>query len=275
MTDHEVTRTSDGLVVKRYRPNAGDLPEREWRALRLLHEYAPGLAPEPVAVDLDAVRPSITMSLLPGDALGGKPLTSAEMRAITEALERMHTCVPQDVLAAVPVGSAPPHEALGNITSRLAEQPRPSDDAVVARAYDDSLRWLAGPEANQLLSDEPGRAVLGSGDHNLSNFLWDGDGVRLVDFEYAGRSDRCAEVAELIEHISARCTPDGAWQRLLDELDLSRAERRRLLTIRRLLAMMWLHMLMPGQPGEHRNPPGTLRMQAERTLGLLGSDGLP
>lgn len=268
MTDHEVSRTSDGLIVKRYRPNAGDLPDREWRALRLLHEYAPGLAPEPVAADLDATPPSVTMSVLPGESLGGQPLSPAEMGAIRNALDRMHTCVPQDVIVAVPDGFAP-RQTLGSVTNQLTAQPRPSEDPVVARAYDDSLCWLAGSEAYGLLGDEP-EPVFARSDHNLSNFLWDGDRVRLVDFEYAGRSDRCAEMAQLVEHISARCTPDRAWQGFVDDLELSRAEYQRLRTIRRLFAMSWLHMLMPGQAGDSRNPPGTLRMQAERTLGLLG-----
>jgi len=92
-----------------------------------------------------------------------------------------------------------------------------------------------------------------------------------VDFEYAGKSDRCAEIAELIEHISARCTPDRTWDQLLDELDLSRFEGRRVLTIRRLDAIMWFRMLLPGQPGHSRNPPGTLQMQAQRLLDLLSA----
>jgi aminoglycoside phosphotransferase len=270
VTDHEVSWTSEGFVLKRYRPNAGDLPRREWLALQLLHEYAPGLAPEPIAADLDSGSSSITMSALPGEALGGQPLSTPEMRAITVALDRLHTCVPQEVLADVAWGFDP-SRVLQNITGRLAAQPRPSDDAVVARAYDDALRWLAGPEVNRLLSKEPDAAVLARGDHNLSNFLWDGDRARLVDFEYAARSDRCVEIAELVEHISARCTPDHAWQQFLDELDLSRVERQRLLTIRRLLAMMWLRLLLPGEEGEHLNPPGTLRKQAQRTLGLLSA----
>jgi hypothetical protein len=255
-------------MLKQYRENAGDLSRREWQALQLLHEHAPGLAPAPVEADLDAVPPLITMSALPGEALGGRPLSWPEMRAIREALDQLHTCVPQNVLADVSVRFDPPR-VLGDITNRLAAQPRPSADATVARAYDDALRWLAGPEPIRLLSEEPHRAVLARGDHNLSNFLWDGHRVRLVDFEYAARADRCVEIAELVEHISARCTPDHAWQRFLDELDLSRVERQRLLTIRRLLAIMWLRLMLPGQEGERRNPPGTLRKQAQRSLDLL------
>jgi aminoglycoside phosphotransferase len=271
VTDHVVSRTSDGLMLKQYRPNAGDLPHREWLALQILHEYAPGLAPEPVAADLDATPPSVTMTALPGEALGGQPLSSAELHGIGAALDRMHTCVPQQVLADVRLRAHSPRKALRDTTGRLAAQPRPGNDAVTARAYDEALRWLAEPETYQLLSVEPSRAVLARADHNLTNFLWDGGRVRLVDFEYAGRSDRCDELAELVEHISARCTPDDVWQQFLHELDLSRDERARLLTIRRLLAAMWFFMLLPGQDGARRNPPGTLRKQAQRTLELLGA----
>lgn len=267
VADHEVSWTSDGRVLKRYRHDPGDPPHREWRALRLLHEHAPGLAPEPVAADFKADPPCITMSALPGRALGGRPLSSLETGAIATALHELHTCVPASVLADVPV-SFDPLGALGRIRNGLAAQPRPND-SLVAHACDEGLRWLSGSEANRLLSEEPHRAVFGRADHNLTNFLRDGDRVLLVDFEHAGRSDRGAEMAELVEHISARCTPEHVWQRFLDDMEWSRVERRRLRTIRRLLATMWLSMLLPGQPGARRNPPGTPRMQAERTLRLL------
>lgn len=208
MTSHDISRTSDGLVVKQYGRVERDQPYREWRALRLLHQYAPGLASEPVAADLDAAPPSITMSALAGESLGDHQLSSSKTRAILAALDQLHTCVPRAALAAVPMACNHPRQALSDITSRLAAQPRPSDDAEVARAYDEALRWLSGSEPNRLLGEEPDRPVFARVDHNLSNFLWDGARVRLVDFEYSGHSDRCAEIAELVEHISARCTPD-------------------------------------------------------------------
>jgi hypothetical protein len=269
VTDHKLSWTSDGRVRKQYRPNAGDLPEREWRALVLLHEYAPGLAPAPITADLAADPPSIVMSALPGKPLGGQPLSSSDLGAIATALDRLHTCVPAQVLRDVPTCFGPLPDAVANMRNQLTGQPRPDSDPVVTRAYDESVQWLTATEANQLNESE--RAVLGRADHNLTNFLRDGDRALLVDFEYAGRSDRCAEIAELLEHISARCTPDAVWQRFLDGLDLSKAERQRVRTIRRLNATMWLFLLLPGQAGEHRNPPGTLRKQAQRTLDLLGS----
>lgn len=264
MTNHEFSRAGDGLLIKRYGSDPGDAPHREWRALQILHEYAPGLAPAPIAVDLDAVTPSITMSELPGKALGGRPLSSAQMTAIEVALDRLHTCVPQSVLADVPMCP----RGSGDLVDRLAAQPRPADDAVTARAYDESLRWLSRAEEDSAADVEP---VLGLADHNLTNFLWDGKQIRLVDFEYSGRSDLCFEMAEMVEHIAARCTPDDMWQQFLDRLDLTEVEGRRLLTIRRGHAIMWFFILLPGQAGHDRNPPGTLRKQAERTLDLLNA----
>lgn len=271
VTDHDLVRTPDGLLVKRYRHNDHPMARREWRALTLLHEYEPGLAPEPISVDLDAHRPSITMSILPGDALGDHPLSPPEVGAIAAALDRLHTCVPDKVLADVPPASDDPQQVVGSIAGRLAAQPRPDGDAVITRAYDEALRWLAGPDAKRLVTDEPETPVLARGDHNLTNFLWDGERTRLVDFEYAGRSDRCAEIADLVEHISARITPDETWRQLLEQWDFSPAERRRVQMVRRLYSMVWLLLLLPGQGGEKRNPPGTLRKQAERTLQLLNA----
>jgi hypothetical protein len=271
MTDHELSRTSDGLMLKHYGPNAHDRARREWLSLTVLHKYEPMLAPKPVFVDLEATRPSITMSVLPGDPLGGQALSSPELRAMREALDRLYTCVPREELVALPTCFDAPQRAVGVIAGQLGTQPRPGGDAVVTSAYDEALRWLAGSEADRLQSDEPDTVVLGRGDNNLANFLWDGDRIRLVDFEYAGWSDRCAEIADLIEHISARSTPDETWQQFLDEFDLSPADSRRVLSARRLYSMEWLFLLLPGQAGERRNPPGTLQMQAQRTLDLLNT----
>jgi hypothetical protein len=257
------------LVLKEYFQDAGDRSDREWRALRLLQEYAPGLAPEPVAIDLDASPPFITMSELPGQALGGQPLSLAQLHGIRTALDRLHTSVPLSALDDVfPVG---PRGDADGLASGLAAQPRPDEDPVVARAYDAALRWLAGAEASRFLTEDSPGSVLGRGDHNLSNFLWDGQQVRLVDFEYAVRCEVSDEMAELVEHISARCTPDAVWKQFLGGLELSKAERARLQAARRRRVVMWLLLLLPGQSGASLNPPGTLRKQAERTLELLNA----
>jgi hypothetical protein len=51
---------------------------------------------------------------------------------------------------------------------------------------------------------------------------------------------------------------------------LTAAERAALREYRRLAALFWLGMLLPGGPASARNPPGTLHQQARRLLTLLG-----
>jgi len=112
--------------------------------------------------------------------------------------------------------------------------------------------------------------VLGQGDCNLANFLWDGHMVRIVDFEDAGLSERAFELAILAEHISAWSDASLEAKDFLGLFDLTSPERRRLLEFRRLAALFWLILLLPNRPVNDRNPPGTLARHAIRLLGLLG-----
>jgi hypothetical protein len=70
-TTHEVRIDPvSGNVVKRFRSWSRGEPVREWTALALLAELAPGLAPVPVSADLSGDYPTIAMSWLPGAELG-------------------------------------------------------------------------------------------------------------------------------------------------------------------------------------------------------------
>jgi aminoglycoside phosphotransferase len=266
---HELTVDPDDpqLVVKRYRSPEAGKPEREWQALRLLHEHAPGLAPEPVRECLSAEPPAIVMRRVPGAELRGPPLDGADLDAIGAALDRLHRSVPRKVVEGLPAAGSNPTDGGARLHHRLSSLPRPEHDPVVTAAYDHARTWLGSDEARRLARDDVA-PVFARGDHNLANFLRDGDRLHLVDFEDAGRGDRPSELAELVEHIGARTTPDVAWEGFLARCDLDPTERRRLAGVRRLAACMWLLLLLPGQPGEARNPPGTLRRQAERLLGL-------
>jgi len=265
---HELSLAVDDsqLVVKRYVSGAGSA-EREWTALRLLQEYAPGLAPEPVSADLTADPAFVVMRRLPGEPLRGRHLTGACLDAVGAALERLHTCVPPQVLATMSPAGSDPATGGPKLRRRLDALPRPVEDPVVTAAYDHATAWFESAEATEVIGWQ-GRAAFARGDHNLSNFLLDDDRIVLVDFEYSGRGDRASELAELVEHISARATPDEDWNTFLSRCNLDAGERQRLAGVRRSLAIMWLLLLLPGQPGHERNPPGTLRQQAERLLNL-------
>ncbi len=134
-----------------------------------------------------------------------------------------------------------------------------------AAAYDAALAWWYGPDPD-LLRPPPPVPILGHRDPNLTNYLWDGHRVRIVDFEDAAISDPATELAILVEHLSARHLDTNA---LLAHFDV---DGRRLQAARRLWAMFWLWLLRPGGPAGHRNPPGTAGAQAQRLLNLLDTD---
>ncbi len=86
--------------------------------------------------------------------------------------------------------------------SSSSQQPDLGDDPLVQAAYAAGVDWLTWAVA--VPGDPAGRQpVFGQGDANLANFLWDGERVRMVDFEDSGLSDRAFELAVLVEHISA------------------------------------------------------------------------
>ncbi|GAA1543431.1 phosphotransferase [Kribbella lupini] len=134
-------------------------------------------------------------------------------------------------------------------------------EGVIGEAHAAAAEWLAGPAADELV--ERRDVVIGHGDPNLANYLWDGERVRIIDFEDAGRADLAVELANLVEHLASR----GAdWSGFLAQYQV---DAERLLSARRLYAAFWLTLIRPGGPSAHRNPPGTAELQAERLLNLL------
>jgi hypothetical protein len=273
------------VVVKSFVQAHRGEPEREWRALTLLAEHAPGLAPEPIRADLAADPPVIEMSLLPGEPLGGRPLTAEQESALVRALGQLWQSVPVSRVVPVP-GEAGNEAQLVNVVRQLTMQAQDlGDDPVVRAAHSAGLTWLSwavgesGRLAGQDTYTDPGGSsgtgwpglspVYGQGDANLANFLWDGARVRIVDFEDSGLSDRAFELAELVEHLSAWSDSGLDGDLFVRGFELSAAERARLADCRRLAALAWLLFLRPGGDASSRNPPGTLRRQAERLLALL------
>ena len=148
-------------------------------------------------------------------------------------------------------------------------RPGKGDDPLVRAAGEAAAAWLTSDAPDRLAFTDDD-VVLGQGDCNLANFLWDGTQVRLVDFEDSGLSDRAFELAILVEHISAWSEVSLEADPFVALFDLTASERHRLREFRRLAAFFWLLLLLPGGPAFCRNPPGTLGRQAHRLLTLLG-----
>ncbi len=252
---HELTFTGT-VLTKRYRSWSRGEHRREWSVLRHVHRYAPDLVPRPLAADLDADPPTVTMSVLPGEPLRGVP-NAAQLDALTAAVKQLW---------------ALPHHGPHVIdpwtddlefARRLTAGPRPTGE-LPAAAYDAAVAWWGGPDP-AVLRAPPRATVLGHRDPNLTNYLWDGERIRIVDLEDARVSDPASELAILVEHLSARHMDGEEFTARFD------VDGVRLLAGRRLWAMFWLRLLLPGGPSERRNPPGTADAQAQRLLDLLRS----
>jgi Ser/Thr protein kinase RdoA (MazF antagonist) len=244
----------EGTVTKRYTSWDRNEPRHEWAALRHIHRHAPDLVPAPVAAELDAVPPSVTMTIVAGQPLTPQ-LSTAQASGLTTAVR---------ALWAVPIDDVhdirPWSDDLA-FARRLTDAPRP-DEPTTAAAYDAALRWWHGPDPD-LLRSRPALTVIGHRDPNPSNYLWDGGRMRIIDFEDSAISEPATELAILIEHLGTRGMDMTG---VCAELDV---DQRRLLAARRVFAMLWLAVLLPGGPAVPRNPPGTTKSQALRLLRLL------
>jgi Ser/Thr protein kinase RdoA (MazF antagonist) len=188
------------------------------------------------------------MTVLPGQPLAG-PLRLAQITALGDAIQTLWSIrsdsLRQIDLRALVDRTRPGLTTLGN------------GDGVIARA---ASAWLDNEPPDLTAVHDP---VVAHGDPNLTNYLWDGTRVRIIDFEDAGRGDRTVELANLVEHLSARETD---WRPLVRRFA---PDPDRFHAARCLWAGFWLTLIGPGGPSAHRNPPGTAEAQARRLLTLV------
>ena len=141
------------------------------------------------------------------------------------------------------------------------------DPALVGEALETARTYVAAPRL-----PEPRHVALGIADLNPANVLWDGRVVRLVDFEDGGLSDPAYELADHVEHLGSRLPGVYDARALADAVGLDAEARDRMAAYRPLWAAFWLAMLLPGNGGWRRNPPGTTEAQAEHFMALVARD---
>lgn len=261
--NHVIEERSD-LVVKRFRGCDLGQHVREWRALTLLAEHAPELAPTPVRAALDDTPATIVMSRVHGLPLRGGRVRPEQITALASTVTRLQDAIPSRLLAQIPVVVWDQTYAVEEIRAWCAQPLAQATAPAVVRAQKEGSRWL---DRSTLAMPSP--PVFCNGDGNLSNYLWDGARVRVIDFEYSGRSDRAMALAEITEHVSAWVDTDFDVPYFLAHFDLPPTEAARLLECRRLLAFDWLCVLAKQEPGKH-NPLDTVEQQADRLMALLG-----
>jgi aminoglycoside phosphotransferase (APT) family kinase protein len=260
VSNHDVTVEGE-VVRKRYRRTSRGEPAREWAALVLLHEYAPGLAPRPLARESDP--PVVVMSRVAGDPLDSV-LTPDHLTAMVEAY-RMLFAVP--VQPDTPRRHWHPAAFVRNNVGWIEEEHTRTDLLdVVRRALAAARTWHADPPSG---IDEIRDPVIAQGDGKVDNMLWDGSRVRLIDFEGFGVGDLAFEVADLVEHISSRLCGLRDPEAVIAGFELSPTRLARVGAYRTVLATFWLLMLLPGNPGHGLNPEGSAVLQAVHLLDLL------
>lgn len=266
---HDLSFT-DTEVRKRFLHWADGEAEREWGCLRVIWENAPGLAPRPLRQETAGDHPVVIMERLPGDPLGGSPLTTAQTTSLGAALRRLYD-IPLDAVVAAGIGerSYGP-SALPVALMDWFRQPHDlsacRDPAQIRRGIDAAQAWLETPGALPVAR----RGGLGIADLNPANILWDGQTCRLIDFEDAGITDPAYDLADHVEHIAARHADVFDPEALAAAVGLSDEERDRMRAYRPVWAAFWLVMLLPGHGGFHRNPPGSAEAQALHLIRLIG-----
>jgi hypothetical protein len=254
---HDVTIEGDA-VRKRYLRTDRKEQMHEWEALTLLDRNAPGLGPRPIGQE----EGTVVMSRVPGEH-PDQPLTKEQAAALIAAYRQ---------LFAVPVPPQVedrfwnPARFTENAFGWLEEAPLEDLPEDVRSAIEAARKW--GVEIPAGL-DEIRDPVLAQGDANVENMLWDGTRIRLIDFEGGGRGDLAFEVADLVEHISSRLRGLVDAEAMIAGFGLTATQRQRVSDYRIVLATFWTLMLLPGNPGHHRNPPGSLELQAAHLLDLI------
>jgi Ser/Thr protein kinase RdoA (MazF antagonist) len=269
---HDLTFTATE-VRKRYVSWERGEAEREWTCLTLLARHAPGVAPMPLRRETDAGHPVVVMERLPGDPLGDQPLTPVQTTELGHTLRRVYA-VPVASVRATGIGERHygPTTLAPTLTEVLGEPHdlgQTRDPALVAHAVAAALGWLRAPDR----LPRPRLTALGIADLNPANVLWDGRTCRLVDFEDGGLTDPAYELADHVEHIAARATGVFDPESLAAAVGLTAVDRERMHAYRPLWAAYWLAMLLPGNGGFRRNPPGTTEAQAAHLMTLLDRTG--
>jgi hypothetical protein len=186
-------RISGALVTKRYVDWARGEHLREWAALQLISTAKPDLVPRPLRCSWDSTSgsgrgssnlssfgdggfgadgaggPSILMRLVPGRPLGGA-LTPEELAGLETALRELWSTPAEGLL---PIS----YSAFADRVRRSMSTWRGT--GIIGEAQTVAREWLSSGVIDQYY--EPSVPVVGHGDPNLSNYLWDGSQVRIID----------------------------------------------------------------------------------------------
>ena len=253
---HHLTFDAD-VVRKRYVSWSHGEAEREWAGLVILARHTPDLAPAPISRELEGDAPVVVMSRLPGAPLGAAPLPAEQVQALTTALDRLFPA---------PVERGTAERAYGPSMMRSFVREWAGEEYDVGACLDPCLvgraHGLAGWWRPKILDTNGSPMRCWRSGTATSPTSCGTAACALVDFEEFGASDLTYELADIVEHASSRLWRLLDVESFLGGFALTAEQESRLAAFRKLLAVFWLVMLLPGNGGFGRNPSGSTEDQA-------------
>lgn len=182
----------------------------------------------------------VVMEYVQGEGLGHQAPTGKQLELLRDRLHVLYALKPDGAdIGPVHCNAA---QMLGRARAFYEGVNGGRFSGVLQEAYTEAIARLASKEALHL-SEEPAKRVFMRGDPNLANCLWDGERLYLIDFEYAGWSDKAYDLADLTEHPQSLGTDRKSWDAFMETFALSEAERRRYSASCKLLSLFWLGKL--------------------------------
>ncbi|CAG7595026.1 Thiamine kinase [Paenibacillus solanacearum] len=257
------------LCLKRFQSAKNKQARNEWNSLHALHNFTEGIAPEPLrfieGLDGSCV---IAMEYVAGQRLSDVENVSREqLHALAAVMKTMYSMPVSD--------SSYKYEQVNCSSACMLSRVRQffaNEDHCRVRGEQASdvwelgKGWVFGQEAERLMLG--GERVFSRGDPNLANCLWDGNALRLVDFEYAGVTDRAFDLADLTEHVNAARIDEKNWQWFVEPFELSANETVRFAASRKLASLFWLTRLWPIHETEAEL--AAFNSQGQRVIRWLG-----
>lgn len=228
----------EALCLKLYRVDKRQRDQREWLALRWLSSSGHHFAPRPVDYYADTSAPAVVMEFIDGKWLGEQQLSRAQLDSLVKAHQQLYRVTPDCPDARFQPAIGSPRVMVPRVLAGEWDADPTDGDTLGQEAYGLWQAWRKGSDPALLL--EPAPQVFSRGDPNLANCCWSHDRLRIVDFEYSGWSDRAFDLADLVEHVQSRGTPEEDWEWFVEQFGLSGREQQRFRAARRLSALFWL-----------------------------------
>ena len=240
---HQPEGEAEPSIIKLYyKTDERRRVERESAALTLLTQHGVARVPRLLWQDEHPRTPALGMTVMPGIPLPELTNPASALPGFVATWQRIHAVAPTGLLAGLPRIDDSSH-FIARLTGQWPDQLAQSEgDPQTPEMLQLLKAWQHSGDADVLAVAQP--AAFSRGDANLLNWLAHGDEVAAVDFEFAGYSDAAYDVAELVEHISARVIDDEAWARVVPDLGVTTpAQRSRYQAAARTVALRWLAVL--------------------------------